>query len=233
MGQSVTVTAPGADGCGSNSDYEWWGVSVTSTTFAHWTEADGEHYAPWWSWFALTDVDQTLRTSVRFDTSGVTPSERSTEVPLPMPAGTYTIAVECHGYNGGVSVIYPAVEVRVGEAPTGTVNGAQTATAVAGGVLSVAGRGFVPGEGVKATLHSEPVELGTFPAGADGAVSFQARIPQGFEVGAHTVVLTGLTSGRTVTLNLQVEAGSAAAAGTAGAAAGRTAGAQLPSAALG
>ena len=39
--------------------------------------------------------------------------------------------------------------------------------AVQGGEQSVTGSGFVPGEGVQATLRSDPVDLGVFTADGD------------------------------------------------------------------
>jgi adhesin/invasin len=62
--------------------------------------------------------------------------------------------------------------------------------------VTALGTGFAPGEQVRAVMQSDPVDLGTQTAAADGSVSFTWKIPEGTTVGQHTVTLTGLTSGR-------------------------------------
>jgi hypothetical protein len=62
--------------------------------------------------------------------------------------------------------------------------------------VTALGTGFAPGEQVRAVMQSDPVDLGTRTAAADGSVSFTWKIPEGTAVGQHTVTLTGLTSGR-------------------------------------
>ncbi len=63
-----------------------------------------------------------------------------------------------------------------------------------GGLLTVSGTGFEPGETISLVLHSDPVDMGTTTADADGAFSFTWTVPAGTE-GEHTVVATGATSG--------------------------------------
>ncbi|QIK64374.1 hypothetical protein G7068_15040 [Leucobacter viscericola] len=57
------------------------------------------------------------------------------------------------------------------------------------------GHRFVPGEKVTGLLESEPMSLGTAVADAGGNVEFEVWIPNDFEVGKHTITLTGETSG--------------------------------------
>ncbi len=73
------------------------------------------------------------------------------------------------------------------------------AAAVARGAdQTVTGTGFAAGERVRAVLHSNPVRVGTAAANAKGAVSVRFAVPAGAALGAHTVELTGLSSGLTV-----------------------------------
>jgi hypothetical protein len=83
-----------------------------------------------------------------------------------------------------------------------------------GGHRQADGTGFQPGETVTATLHSTPIALGSFLAGADGSVSFTFIVPADLAPGRHTLTLAGRTSGRTATAGLIVEARPAALADT-------------------
>lgn len=74
-----------------------------------------------------------------------------------------------------------------------------------GSGLTVSGVGFRPGEQVEVVLHSTPVTLGTFTAGASGTFSAAVTIPSGVPAGAHTVVSTGQASGRTFSTALTIE----------------------------
>ena len=64
-----------------------------------------------------------------------------------------------------------------------------------GGTQILVGEGFLPGEHVSVTVHSTPVQLGTFTADARGTVKTAFTIPKGFGVGAHKVTFTGARSG--------------------------------------
>lgn len=88
--------------------------------------------------------------------------------------------------------------------------------AVQGGEITFAGTGFTPGESVKATVHSDPVELGTFDVAADGTLAIDWAIPADFAVGEHEVVIA-LADGTTVTAAFQI---AAAASGDGAAASG-------------
>jgi hypothetical protein len=64
-----------------------------------------------------------------------------------------------------------------------------------GAQQTVTGVGFNAGESVRATVHSVPVFVGKAAAQADGTAKVTFIVPAGLSTGAHTVVLTGLTSG--------------------------------------
>ncbi|MDD7554737.1 MULTISPECIES: LPXTG cell wall anchor domain-containing protein, partial [Schaalia] len=66
--------------------------------------------------------------------------------------------------------------------------------------------GFVPGVEVEAVLHSDPVKIGSKPAGADGKVSFTFTVPKDLAPGAHKVVLT--QKGKSAEAALTVKAAS-------------------------
>ena len=61
--------------------------------------------------------------------------------------------------------------------------------------VTATGTGFAPGEPVTATVHSTPVDLGTYAADAHGSVTIHFTVPSDLEPGTHALVLTGLTSG--------------------------------------
>lgn len=113
--------------------------------------------------------------------------------------GWYTAAL------GGVAVTFPttvtapltlyAQWTSVAANPTRVEQGAK---------VTVSGQGFWPGEHVRATLHSVALNLGTFTADSQGTVTLTATIPVAFAAGAHTITLTGTTSGRSVSAPLNI-----------------------------
>lgn len=64
---------------------------------------------------------------------------------------------------------------------------------------------FAPGERVSGLLESEPISLGAAIADSRGNVEFEVWIPSNFDIGWHTVTLTGETSG-SVQASFYVEA---------------------------
>jgi hypothetical protein len=88
-------------------------------------------------------------------------------------------------------------------APTQTVS---TSSAVQGSTQTVTASGFAAGETVEAVLHSAPVTVGSAVAGANGAVSISFAVPTSVDPGAHTLILTGATSGLSVSSALAVTA---------------------------
>ena len=75
------------------------------------------------------------------------------------------------------------------------------------------GAGFLAGERVQAVIHSTPVTVGTAKADALGVVNVRYAVAASVPAGAHTVTLTGLTSGLSASQPLTVVA--AAPSGTA------------------
>lgn len=80
------------------------------------------------------------------------------------------------------------------------------ASVVVGHEVTVSGSGFVPGVEVEAVLHSDPMKIGSKPAGADGKVSFTFTVPKDLAPGAHKVVLT--QKGKSAEAALTVKAAS-------------------------
>jgi hypothetical protein len=87
-------------------------------------------------------------------------------------------------------------------------------TAKAGARQSVTADGFVPGEKVHVVVHSAPTTVATATASALGAVSAKYTLPAGLAAGAHTVVLTGASSGLTVSEPLTVSAAQSTSSST-------------------
>ena len=65
---------------------------------------------------------------------------------------------------------------------------------VAGGEVTVAGEGFLPGEQVQVWLHSDPQLMGVVVADAVGKVDYSFIVPATTEAGTHHVELYGITS---------------------------------------
>ena len=91
-----------------------------------------------------------------------------------------------------------------------------------GGSAVVSAGGFTAGETVTGVLHSTPVPLGTVRADSSGTAQFTVKIPASLATGAHTVTLTGSSSGLSAQVPLTVTQGTATAAtaGTTGGTAG-------------
>lgn len=64
-----------------------------------------------------------------------------------------------------------------------------------GGTQVATGHSFQPGETVSAVLRSTPISLGSATADENGDVTFTFEIPADFELGEHSVTLTGSFSG--------------------------------------
>jgi hypothetical protein len=99
-------------------------------------------------------------------------------------------------------------------ATTATTAQSATDSAAAGSSVAVSGSGFLPGEPVDVSLHSDPVHLATVTADADGNVATTVVIPLTTPPGAHHIVLTGLTSGATAEIAITVTRGALASTGT-------------------
>jgi hypothetical protein len=92
-----------------------------------------------------------------------------------------------------------------GEAEPSTASIAlSSATAKVGTAVTVDGSGFSEGDVVTLTLHSDPVDVGTATASADGTFRTTITIPSDTSIGEHTVVATASPSGRSAESALTV-----------------------------
>jgi hypothetical protein len=80
------------------------------------------------------------------------------------------------------------------------------ASVVQGGTQTVTGTGFGASEKVSAVLHSAPIALNTVTANAAGTAVVTFTVPTTLATGAHSVVLTGVTTGLTSTVSFTVTA---------------------------
>jgi hypothetical protein len=109
------------------------------------------------------------------------PTDRSADVKVPVVFGTDT---------GGEPVPEPP------EAPEPAVTLDRTVVAP-GDTFVVSGSGFLPGEQVELTLHSEPTWLATPLSDTAGGFAATVTVPTGTAPGEHHVEARGVTSGRT------------------------------------
>lgn len=75
----------------------------------------------------------------------------------------------------------------------------------AGGRIAVSGDGFTPGEDVVVTIDSKPAILARVVAGPDGAFHADVPVPDDLSTGEHVLTATGVLSGRTASLTIQVQ----------------------------
>lgn len=81
-------------------------------------------------------------------------------------------------------------------APTHTVT-VSTDVVRQGASLTITGQGFDAFESVVGVVNSDPVGLGARTANADGVVAFTWTVPADFELGEHSVTLTGASGAAT------------------------------------
>ncbi len=79
------------------------------------------------------------------------------------------------------------------------------ASVTAGSTLAVSGSGFAEGAELRLELRSDPVQLGTVTAGADGSFQRTVTIPANTPAGAHTLAAI-LPDGTEVTASVTVTA---------------------------
>ena len=117
--------------------------------------------------------------------------------------GNYTVTVTLNGTPVGEPIPVNFIGADV-EIPSLNIANTETAT----------GLGFLPGEEVTVTVHSDPFTVGTYRADSQGRVPVTFSMPKGVDLGAHTVDFVGVTSGTAVTGFTVVEV-SAGTGGTA------------------
>jgi len=97
--------------------------------------------------------------------------------------GIYQVTVRYNGVAiGTVTVNFIAGDVSI---PSASVGNTQTLT----------GLGFLPGELVTISVHSDPIQVARLAADATGKVQTTFLIPKGFGNGAHTAIFAGDKSG--------------------------------------
>ncbi|HSY16477.1 MAG TPA: hypothetical protein VK816_10840 [Jatrophihabitantaceae bacterium] len=96
----------------------------------------------------------------------------------------------------------------------GTITAANTNPSP-GGTDSVTATGFLPGETASFDLHSVVVHLGDSTVDAAGNATLSFTIPSSFS-GAHTVTVTGLTSGRVQSIGINVGGSSSGSSSSSG-----------------
>jgi hypothetical protein len=111
--------------------------------------------------------------------------------------------------SGGSLATVSAATASAGTAAFAPTQTLSAPTAVQGSTQTVTANGFAAGESVEAIIHSAPVSVGTAIASAGGSVTISYVVPAGVDPGAHTLVLTGATSGLSVTSALAVTAAAA------------------------
>jgi hypothetical protein len=109
--------------------------------------------------------------------------------------------------NGSLATLDGA-GISAGAALFAPIAGSAGSTVKIGATSTVTGTGFQAGEKVTAVLHSDPVTVGSGTAAADGTVTINYSVPS-VDVGLHTVVLTGGSSGLSASNAVQVAAASA------------------------
>jgi len=106
--------------------------------------------------------------------------------------GNYLVTVKLNGVQVGspipVNFIGASIEEQV-RAP--------------GEFQEATGLGFLPGEDVYVTVHSDPINIGKRTADAQGRVPVTFDVPKGFDLSRHTVEFVGVTSG-TATVSFSV-----------------------------
>ena len=118
--------------------------------------------------------------------------------------GTYGVTV-ASSVPGNYLVTVTLDGVQVGSPIPVNFIGADIAepVRVLGDLQSAQGLGFLPGEDVVVTVHSDPINIGRVPANILGTVPVSFQVPKDFAQGRHTVEFAGTTSG-TVTVDFSV-----------------------------
>lgn len=113
--------------------------------------------------------------------------------------GTYTLAATC-ATPGNYTVTINVAGADVALVMVNFVaSETRYASRTAGDIQNAVGLGFIPGEQVTVTVHSSPLDLGTFKADANGKVVVSFTVPADFATGRHTVEFVGAMSGKVIT----------------------------------
>jgi hypothetical protein len=146
------------------------------------------------------------------DVSLTVSSADGTTVDEPLRLGTYTrpTRADCdlaNGSGGGIPAVVASADVAAPAAGDVAPGGHASSPSVApGGVVTLRGAGYAPGEYVQVSVPGADDPLTTVRAGADGSVEAVVQIPRSTGLGTLTVQLVGQKSDTTTGLDLQVAA---------------------------
>ncbi|OFP68865.1 phosphodiester glycosidase family protein [Actinomyces sp. HMSC065F12] len=113
-----------------------------------------------------------------------------------------TLTVNGTSKSYQVSVVLPVAE-RVEPVLTPSVS-AESAQIERGEMQAFKASGFQPNEQLSFIVHSEPIEVATVTSDAEGNAAVQWRVPADFQVGPHTVEVTGVASESTASSQFEV-----------------------------
>ncbi len=155
-------------------------------------ELDGQRPAPDGS-VRSTVIGSADATDGHFRVSGTIPSTIGTHgTAAPGPHGIHvycTSQMTAYPWHVATTSFTVTSDTDPGDPDDEVTLGASSVTA--GGSVTFRASGFAADSEVTATLHRDPVPLGTFHADGAGTVAGTVTIPADVPAGAHTLVLTG------------------------------------------
>jgi hypothetical protein len=119
------------------------------------------------------------------------------------PQATMALGLPSYVDRGVIPPVEPTARIAL-----------STSTAKAGDAVTVSGGGFESGESIAGVVQSDPVSVGSAVADAAGEYTFTFTLPASVPAGAHTVKLTGASSGLVLTAPLTVTAAQVASTTT-------------------
>ena len=152
----------------------------------------------------LTDGDDHPMLGLAGSLSAVTPANVTASGFTDNGDGTYSVEVRA-SVPGNYVVTVTLDGVQVGNPIPVNFIGAtiEEPVRMLGDTQEATGLGFLPGEDVVVTVHSDPINIGRVPADLLGRVPVSFDVPKGFDLGRHTVTFVGAVSG-TATVSFSV-----------------------------
>ena len=153
----------------------------------------------------LTDGDGHPMPGLAGNLSAVTPANVTASGFTDNGGGRYSVQVSASvPGNYLITVLLDGVEVPGSPIPVNFIGASiEEPVRMVGDTQSAEGLGFLPGEQVDVTVHSDPINIGRRTADAQGRVPVSFDVPKGFDLGRHTVEFVGVTSG-TATVSFSV-----------------------------
>jgi len=148
------------------------GPAVTTTQVTVTTNQTGWTATSDQTWLTVTSSGGTIGLSAAANPTG-----------LPRTA---TVTVQAGGLTATLSVIQAGISSAVV-----THDGARVTTAQLGWTVVAVASGFQPGESVRGSMHSLPLDLGVKMADSNGQVKFTWDIPADTPGGQHAFIATG------------------------------------------